>query len=123
MARRVGDQPAEVHHRLPALGRQPGTGAGTAHELAQPPEVLHLANEVSTDARRRSVAVRALRSRPGAEPGDVHCAPFTDVEAEREWVADEVARRYHAGWQLPVWRPLRQFWCAATPTPRRWPTH
>ncbi|BBX17877.1 ATP-dependent DNA helicase [Mycolicibacterium duvalii] len=62
-----------------------------------PPEVLHLANEVSTDARRRSVAVRALRSRPGAEPGDVHCALFTDVEAEREWVADEVARRYHAG--------------------------
>ncbi|MEZ0341045.1 ATP-dependent helicase [Mycobacterium sp. pV006] len=62
-----------------------------------PPEVLHLANQVSTDARRRSVAVRALRPRPQAEAGDVHCALFTDVETEREWVADEVARRYHAG--------------------------
>ncbi|MGE2834667.1 ATP-dependent helicase [Mycobacterium sp. SMC-4] len=62
-----------------------------------PPEVLHLANEVSTEARRRSVAVRALRPRPHAESGDVRCALFTDVETEREWVADEVARRYHAG--------------------------
>lgn len=62
-----------------------------------PPEVLHLANQVSTDARRRSVAVRPLRPRPQAEAGGVHCALFTDVETEREWVADEVARRYHTG--------------------------
>ncbi|MGE2736357.1 ATP-dependent helicase [Mycolicibacterium vaccae] len=62
-----------------------------------PPEVLHLANEVSTDARRRSVEVKSLRPRPNAEPGDVRCALFSDVETEREWVADEVARRYHAG--------------------------
>ncbi|MGE2728469.1 ATP-dependent helicase [Mycolicibacterium vaccae] len=62
-----------------------------------PPEVLHLANEVSTDARRRSVEVRSLRPQPNAEPGDVRCALFSDVETEREWVADEVARRYHAG--------------------------
>ncbi|UXA19373.1 ATP-dependent DNA helicase [Mycobacterium sp. SMC-4] len=62
-----------------------------------PAEVLHVANEVSADARRRSVAVRALRSRPHAEPGDVRCALLTDVEAEREWVAGEIAQRYHAG--------------------------
>lgn len=62
-----------------------------------PPEVLHLANEVSVDARRRSVAVRALQPRPGAEPGNVVCALMSDVEAEREWVADHVARRWHGG--------------------------
>ncbi|UXA15041.1 ATP-dependent helicase [Mycobacterium sp. SMC-8] len=62
-----------------------------------PPEVLHLANEVSVEARRRSVSVRALQPRPGAEPGSVRCALLTDVEAEREWVAEQIASRWHAG--------------------------
>ncbi|MGZ8801601.1 MAG: ATP-dependent helicase, partial [Mycobacterium sp.] len=62
-----------------------------------PPEVLHLANAVSTDARRRSVAVRSLRPRPDAGQGSVRCALLPDVVAEREWLAEEVARRYHEG--------------------------
>jgi DNA helicase-2/ATP-dependent DNA helicase PcrA len=59
--------------------------------------VLHLANAVSTDARRRSVAVRSLRPRPDAGWGHVRCALLSDVEAEREWVAENVAQRYHEG--------------------------
>ena len=62
-----------------------------------PPEVLHLANAVSTDARRRSVAVQSLRPRPDASQGDVRCALLNDGVAEREWVAENVARRYHEG--------------------------
>ncbi|KRE33907.1 ATP-dependent DNA helicase [Mycobacterium sp. Soil538] len=62
-----------------------------------PPEVLHLANEVSMDARRRSVSVRSLLPRPDAHPGQVRCALLFDVEAEREWVAEQVASRYRAG--------------------------
>ncbi|BBX71427.1 ATP-dependent helicase [Mycolicibacterium psychrotolerans] len=62
-----------------------------------PPEVLHLANEVSMDARRRSVSVRSLLPRPDAHPGQVRCALLSDVEAEREWVAEQVASRYRAG--------------------------
>ena len=62
-----------------------------------PPEVLHLANAVSTDARHRSVAVRSLRPRPDAGRGSVRCALLSDVVAEREWVADEVAKLYHEG--------------------------
>jgi DNA helicase-2/ATP-dependent DNA helicase PcrA len=62
-----------------------------------PPQALHLANEVSAQARRRSVSVRELLPRPGAEPGDIRCALLNDVVAERHWVADEVARRYLAG--------------------------
>lgn len=62
-----------------------------------PPEVLHLANAVSVDARRRSVAVRSLQPRPAAEPGTVRCALLTDVETEREWVADQVAGMWHDG--------------------------
>ena len=59
-----------------------------------PPSALHIANAVSTDARQRSVAVRTLRSRPDAEPGTVRCALLPDVQAEREWLADHLHRRY-----------------------------
>lgn len=62
-----------------------------------PPEVLHLANAVSTDARRRSVAVRPLQPRPDAGRGSVRCALLPDVVSEREWVAEEVAKLYHEG--------------------------
>jgi DNA helicase II / ATP-dependent DNA helicase PcrA len=60
-----------------------------------PPRALHLANAVSADARRRSVAVRTLRPRPGAQPGTIRCALLDDVQAERDWIAAHLARRYH----------------------------
>lgn len=59
-----------------------------------PPRTLRLANAISAQARRRSVAVHALRPRPDAPPGTVRCALLPDVQAEREWIADEVAARY-----------------------------
>lgn len=58
-----------------------------------PPRALRLANAVSAEARRRSVAVRELMPRPDAEPGDVRCALLPDVAAERDWVADHIAGR------------------------------
>lgn len=61
-----------------------------------PPEALHLANAVSEQARRRSVSVRELLPRPDAEPGTIRAALLTDVVAERNWVADQVATRYRA---------------------------
>jgi DNA helicase-2/ATP-dependent DNA helicase PcrA len=64
-----------------------------------PPRVLDLANAVSDAARRRSVAVRPLRARPGAEPGNVRCALHRDVAAERDWLADQIAGRYTAAAQ------------------------
>ncbi|CDP84302.1 MULTISPECIES: ATP-dependent helicase [Mycolicibacterium] len=60
-----------------------------------PPSALHLANAVSAEARRRSVTVHELRPRPDAEPGTIRCALLNDVEAERDWVADHLARIYH----------------------------
>ncbi|WP_369817940.1 ATP-dependent helicase [Mycobacterium sp. E3339] len=59
-----------------------------------PPRTLRLANAISAEARRRSVAVHALRPRPDAPPGTVRCALLHDVQAEREWIADELAARY-----------------------------
>jgi DNA helicase II / ATP-dependent DNA helicase PcrA len=59
-----------------------------------PPRVLRVANAVSADARRRSVAVRALRPRPNAAPGAVRCALLPDIQAEREWVADHLQQRH-----------------------------
>ncbi|MGU3500290.1 ATP-dependent helicase [Mycobacterium sp. C31M] len=61
-----------------------------------PAEALHLANAVSEPARRRSVSVRELLPRPDAAPGTVRAALLTDVVAERDWVADQVAARYLA---------------------------
>ena len=61
-----------------------------------PPTALYLANAVSAEARRRSVAVQALRPRPGADPGTIRCALLNDVEGERDWVASHIARRYRA---------------------------
>lgn len=60
-----------------------------------PPSALHLANAVSAEARRRSVTVHELRPRPDAEPGTIRCALLSDVETERDWVADHLARIYH----------------------------
>lgn len=60
-----------------------------------PPSTLHVANAISAEARRRSVSVRELLPRPGADPGTIRCALLTDVAAERAWVADQIAGRYH----------------------------
>ncbi len=60
-----------------------------------PPRALHLANAVSAEARRRSVAVRRLRPRPDAQPGTIRCALLEDIAAERDWAATHLARRYH----------------------------
>jgi DNA helicase-2/ATP-dependent DNA helicase PcrA len=59
-----------------------------------PPRALHVANAVSAEARRRSVAVHALRSRPDAPAGTVRCALLADVGAEREWIADHLSEQY-----------------------------
>lgn len=60
-----------------------------------PPSALHLANAVSAEARRRSVTVHELRPRPDAAPGTIRCALLSDVETERDWVADHLAQIYH----------------------------
>jgi DNA helicase-2/ATP-dependent DNA helicase PcrA len=78
--------------------RADGTPAPTLElrtSWRNPPQALHLANAVSAEARRRSVAVRALRPRPDAAPGVIRCALLSDVTAERDWVADHLARIYH----------------------------
>ncbi|OBK49924.1 ATP-dependent DNA helicase [Mycobacterium sp. 1081908.1] len=62
-----------------------------------PPRALRVANAISAEARRRSVAVRALRPRPDAAPGTVRCALLSDVQAEREWIADQIHERYRQG--------------------------
>jgi DNA helicase II / ATP-dependent DNA helicase PcrA len=59
-----------------------------------PPSTLHIANAISAEARRRSVAVHALRPRPDAPPGTVRAALLADAQAEREWIADHVYEHY-----------------------------
>jgi DNA helicase-2/ATP-dependent DNA helicase PcrA len=59
-----------------------------------PPEVLQLANEISAEARRRSVAVQSLQPRPDAPPGSVRLALLADVTAEKNWVAEALQQCY-----------------------------
>ncbi|HEV7581041.1 MAG TPA: ATP-dependent DNA helicase [Mycobacterium sp.] len=59
-----------------------------------PPTTLHIANAISAEARRRSVAVHALRPRPDAPPGTVRAALLADAQAEREWIADHLSEHY-----------------------------
>lgn len=77
--------------------RSDGTPAPTLElrtSWRNPPRALHLANAVSAQARRRSVAVRSLLPRPDARPGTIRCALLNDVVAERDWVADHIAGIY-----------------------------
>ena len=78
--------------------RSDGTAAPTLElrtSWRNPPRALKLANAISAEARRRSVAVRELMPRPDAPPGDIRCALATDVSDERAWVADHVAQRWN----------------------------
>ena len=87
--------------------RSDGTAAPTLElrtSWRNPPRTLKLANAISSEARRRSVAVRELMPRPGAQLGDVRCALLTDVAGERAWVADHVAQRWDAA--LASGRPV-----------------
>nr|WP_090281575.1 ATP-dependent DNA helicase [Mycolicibacterium komanii]CRL78163.1 DNA/RNA helicase [Mycolicibacterium komanii] len=77
--------------------RSDGTPAPTLElrtSWRNPPRALHLANAVSAQARRRSVAVRSLLPRPDAQPGTIRCALLNNVAAERDWVADHIAGVY-----------------------------
>ncbi|KUH93859.1 ATP-dependent DNA helicase [Mycobacterium sp. IS-3022] len=85
--------------------RSDGTPAPTLElrtSWRNPPRALYLANAVSAQARRRSVAVRSLRPRPDAEPGTIRCALLNNVVAEREWVADHIADLYRGARGVPA---------------------
>jgi DNA helicase II / ATP-dependent DNA helicase PcrA len=79
--------------------RSDGTPAPTLElrtSWRNPPSTLHLANAVSAQARQRSVAVRPLLPRPDAPAGTIRLALLDHVVAERDWLADEVAHRWHS---------------------------
>ncbi|ASO18583.1 DNA helicase-2/ATP-dependent DNA helicase PcrA [Actinoalloteichus hoggarensis] len=81
--------------RLDADGEQaPARGYGLLTSFRNPPEVLTLANAVSAPLRAAGLEVEELRPKPGAEPGDVHCALLPDVRGERAWLASAVAARW-----------------------------
>ncbi|MEB3032158.1 ATP-dependent helicase [[Mycobacterium] nativiensis] len=79
---------------FPLSGGTPAPTLELRTSWRNPPEVLHLANEISAEARQRSVTVQSLRPRPDAPPGDVRLALLPDVTAERDWVADALQQRY-----------------------------
>ncbi|HOB50829.1 MAG TPA: ATP-dependent DNA helicase [Mycobacterium sp.] len=82
---------------FPCADGSPAPTSELSTSWRNPPRVLELANAISAEARRRSVGVRPLQARPGAESGTVRCALLGDVVAERRWLADAIAARYTTG--------------------------
>ncbi|AOS61795.1 ATP-dependent helicase [Actinoalloteichus hymeniacidonis] len=81
--------------RIDAHGElAPARGYGLLTSFRNPPEVLTLANAVSAPLRQAGLEVEELRSKPGAETGDVRCALLPDVRVERAWLAKAMATRW-----------------------------
>ncbi|WP_158885448.1 ATP-dependent helicase [Amycolatopsis anabasis] len=73
---------------------EPAAEYGLLTSFRNPPEVLELANAIAEPLRARGLGVERLRAREGAGPADIDCGLLPDIRAEREWVADAVARRW-----------------------------
>ena len=78
LARRLGDQPAAVHHRLPAVRRHARAGSGAADQLAQP--AARPCTWPTPSRRRRDDdrlrCTRCARARtPRPAPSAARCCP------------------------------------------------
>lgn len=80
--------------RVTEGGRAPARGYALLTSFRNPPEVLALANAVSAPLRRAGIEVDELRPRDGAGAADIRVALHTDIRAEIDWVADEMAARW-----------------------------
>ncbi|VVJ24682.1 ATP-dependent DNA helicase SCO5184 [Amycolatopsis camponoti] len=74
----------------------PANDFGLLTSFRNPPEILDLANAIAEPLRARGLGVERLRAREGAGPADIACALLPDIRAERDWVADALARRWYA---------------------------
>ena len=122
LARRVGDQPAAVHHRLPALRRHPGADAGTAHQLAQPAAGAAGGQRgvgrgaATLGGGARAAAAPRCRARHRPLRAAARRGGRTGL-GRRPSAPAATSRPPTTAWR----RRPPQCWCAATPTPRRWP--
>jgi len=81
---------------FPLIDMRPAPKYGLLTSFRNPPEVLAVANALSGPLRAAGLDVDELRAKPGATPGDVHCALLPDVRTEVTWFADELAGRWEA---------------------------
>ncbi len=72
----------------------PALDFGLLTSFRNPPEVLELANAISEPLRERGLGVERLRALEGAGTSDIACGLLPDIRAEREWVAEALARRW-----------------------------
>ncbi|GAA1969871.1 ATP-dependent helicase [Amycolatopsis minnesotensis] len=73
----------------------PAREYGLLTSFRNPPQVLALANGMSEPLRARGLGVERLRARDGAGPADIAAALLPDIRAERAWIADALAERWH----------------------------
>lgn len=72
----------------------PALDFGLLTSFRNPPQVLELANAISEPLRERGLGVARLRALEGAGTADIASALLPDIRAERDWVADAVAKRW-----------------------------
>ena len=83
---------------FPGPDGSPADEYGLLTSFRNPPQVLALANAVSTPLRTApgAVGVGELAAGPGTGEADVRVALLADVAAELDWTADAVAARWQA---------------------------
>ncbi|MBN4925954.1 ATP-dependent helicase [Hoyosella rhizosphaerae] len=79
---------------FPRKGNRPATRLELLTSWRNPERALDVANSVSGPLRDRGVPVSILKARPDAPAGDITLSLWTDVEAERNWIADQIADRH-----------------------------
>ena len=82
---------------FPLADGSPGADPGAAHQLAQP---AGRAAPGQRGVRRGAAALgggAGAAARPDAGPGTIRCALLSDVVAERDWVADQLAQHLSRG--------------------------
>ncbi|ASU79736.1 ATP-dependent DNA helicase [Actinopolyspora erythraea] len=80
-----------------ASGSEPSPASryGLLTSFRNPAGILRLANAAAEPLRDAGLDVERLRARHDAPPADVRAALLGDVRAERRWVAERLARRWH----------------------------
>ncbi|SDJ71453.1 DNA helicase-2 / ATP-dependent DNA helicase PcrA [Actinopolyspora mzabensis] len=73
----------------------PAARYGLLTSFRNPAGILRLANVAAEPLRESGLDVERLRARDDAPPADVRAALLGDVRAERRWVAERLAGRWH----------------------------
>ncbi|GAB3555000.1 DNA helicase-2/ATP-dependent DNA helicase PcrA [Actinopolyspora lacussalsi] len=92
---REGDRQDSAEPDATSSRQTPAARYGLLTSFRNPAGILRLANVAAEPLRESGLDVEPLRARDDAPPADVRAALLGDVRAERRWVAERLALRWH----------------------------